>query len=320
MNLKEEPQLVQDITFAIDNDRYMWMPIWGEPRTGKTTLALLLMFKVYKDWDDVLEAVIFDLNGLLYKMQKGIPKLFPTVVKPVHMRVPILLWDDFAAKSGKAQTQHERAWDVFKGAFDTLGTRIAVILATMVNPRSPTEQLLQKYTHEILVNINEDGKRLYKYDKCSSQQDFRGWRSRQSKSWLEAQEFGRVPLDVFKQYDATRTSLVDEVYVSMQDAMAEDTIDRLMKRVQPIDYDLLFLIRQGGLASYMKVKRKLGVEGTQAIIRCKARGLVTPVRRDETNYYYDVTDLGLELLKAKTEQDDATLPIEPIKLVKTVKI
>jgi len=315
--MKKEPQLVKDIIFAIDNDRYMWMPIWGEPRTGKTTLALLLMFKVYKDWDDVLEAVIFDLNGLLYKMQKGIPKLFPTITKPTHMRVPILLWDDFAAKSGKAQTQHERAWDVFKGAFDTLGTRIAVILATMVNPRSPTEQLLQKYTHEILVTINEDGKRLYKYDKCSSQQDFRGWRSRQNKAWLEAQEFGKVPLDVFKQYDEMRTSLVDEVFVSMQDAMTEDTMDRLMKRVQPFDFELLRKIKQDGLLSWMKVKRGLGDVGLKALTRCKSRGLITQIHKRGTYYLYDLTGLGLDLLKAKDELDTTenhVKHVEPVEL------
>ncbi|MCK4478436.1 hypothetical protein KAU88_07930 [Candidatus Bathyarchaeota archaeon] len=303
MSLKDQPKLVQDIIFAIDNDRYMWMPIWGEARTGKTTLALLLMFKVYQDWDKVLGAVIFDLNGLLYKMQKGEPALFPTVVKPVHMRVPILLWDDFAAKSGKAQTQHERAWDVFKGAFDTLGTRISVLLATMVNPRSPTEQLLQKYTHEILIHIREDGKRVYKYDKCRMQQDFVGWRSRQRKRWLESQVFGKVPLDVFKQYDEMRTSLVDEVFVSMQDAMAEDTIDRLMKRVQPIDYELLFLIEQSGMVNYRGIMKSLGNSGKQSLTRCKARGLVTPVRRSQSYYVYDITDLGLDLLKSKQVQD-----------------
>ena len=303
MNLKEEPALVQDIVFSVDNDRYMWMPIWGEPRTGKTTLALLLMFKVYKDWDKVLEAVIFDLNGLLYKMQKGIPQLFPTVTKPTHMRVPILLWDDFAAKSGKAQTQHERAWDVFKGAFDTLGTRIAVILATMVNPRSPTEQLLQKYTHEVLVQIDSDGKRYYKYDKCKSQQDFSGWRSRQNKAWLETQKFGKVPLDVFKQYDEMRTSLVDEVFVSMQDAMSEDTIGKLMKRVLPVDFKLLFLIRQEGLINYKKIKTRLGADGIRGITRCKARGLITPLRKGRTYYNYDITDLGIDLLKTHLEEE-----------------
>ena len=249
MNLKQEPRIVQDICYTINNDRYIWMPIWGEARTGKTTLALLIMFKVYQDWDKVLGAIIFNLNGLLYKMRKGEPTLFPTLTKPTHMRVPILLWDDFAAKSGKAQTQHERAWDIFKGAFDTLGTRLGVLLATMVNPRSPTEQILQKYTHEVLVEIGESGKRIYKYDKCKAQQDFYGWRSRQRKHWLEEQEFGKVPLEVFAQYDEMRTSLVDEVFVSMEDAMVEDTIDRLMRRVQPIDLQLLRLIK-GNFINY----------------------------------------------------------------------
>jgi len=187
-NIKEEPRIVQDIWHEINNDGYMWMPIWGEARSGKSTMALMLLYKVYKDWDDVLGAIVFNLNDLLHKMRKGEPRLFPTVTKPTHMRLPIVLWDDFAARSGKAQTQHERAWDIFKGAFDTLGTRMAVLVATMVNPRSPTEQILQKYTHEILVEKLSDGTRVYKYDKCKVQQDFHGWSARQNKDWQEIQE------------------------------------------------------------------------------------------------------------------------------------
>jgi len=79
--------------------------------------------------------------------------LFPTVTKPCHMRVPVLLIDDFAAQCGKAKTQHEKVWDLFKGSFDTLGTRIGVLLATMIEPTSPTEQLLLKYTHEVKIDV-----------------------------------------------------------------------------------------------------------------------------------------------------------------------
>jgi len=296
--LEDEPQVVQDIIHRVDNDLYMWIPIWGEARTGKSTLAMSLMYKVYKDWDDVLGAIVFDLNGLLYKIRKGEPKLFPTQTEPRHMRVPIVLWDDFAAKGGKAQTQHEKAWDLFKGSFDTLGTRLGVLLATMVNPRSPTQQLLEKYTHEIMVTLGPSHTRLFKYDKCKSQQDFYGWKARQNKEWLEEQEFGRVPLDVFKQYDEMRTDLVDEVLVSMQDAMVEDTLGRLMKRVEAVDYQLIGLIKQKGPIHHRIVTTTFGEKGRKALTRCKARGLITPVRRGQAYYVYDVTDLGLDLLNA----------------------
>lgn len=298
MNIQEQPQIVKDLWYMVNYDRYAWIPIWGEARSGKTTLALLLMYKIYLDWDDVLAAIIFNLSQLIYKMRKGKPRLFPTLTKPVHMRIPVLLWDDFAAHSGKAQTQHEKAWDKFKGAFDTLGTRIGVLLATMVNPRSPTQQIMEKYTHEVLVEFGSNGKRIYKYDKCKQQQDYYGWKTRQNKDWLEQQEFGKVPLDVFTQYDEMRTSLVDEVFVSMEDSMAEDTIEGLKKKVEQVDLQLLRLIKQRGPIHYHKLKDELGQFGKKALIRCKARQLVTPVRRSETYYVYDLTSLGFDLLRS----------------------
>jgi hypothetical protein len=78
-------------------------------------------------------------NVSVYELQKGIPERVPTR-NGLHMRVPLLIWDDFGAHSNKAKTQHERGWDTFKGAFDTLGTKLGVLLANMVNPTEPTQQ------------------------------------------------------------------------------------------------------------------------------------------------------------------------------------
>lgn len=312
MDMQEEPKLIQDIWNTINNDGYAWIPVWGEGRCGKTTLAMLIMFKIYKDWDDVLGAITFDLTGAIYRMKKGLPRLFPTVIKPIHMRVPILTMDDFAAKGGKAKTQHEKAWDLFKGGFDTLGTRIGVILATMINPRSPTQQLMEKYTHEIYVQRVSDDVRVYKYDKCSSEQDYSGWHSRLDKDWKETQEFGKVPLDVYKQYDEMRMSLVDEVFEGIEEQMVEDSLSQILKRIEPIDIDLLNLIKQLGPVYDRKIKEQLGSRYRQAMIRCKNRSLVTPIRRKGHYYHYDITDLGLEVLKAVNESEKSEISVKNI--------
>jgi len=312
MNLGKEPVLVRDLWHIINNDSYAWIPVWGEGRCGKTTLAMLLMFKIYKDWDDVLGAISFDLVGTIYRMKKGLPRLFPTVTKPCHMRVPVLLMDDFAAKGGKAKTQHEKAWDLFKGGFDTLGTRIGIIFATMINPRSPTQQLMEKYTHEIKVERISDDKRIYKYDKCSQEQDYKGWRNRLKKDWKETQEFGEVPLDVYKQYDEVRTSLVDEVFENIEDQMVEDSVPKILARIDKVDIHLLSFIRQVGPVYDKKVKQELGANYRQAMVRCKARSLVTPIRGKGHYYHYDITDLGLEVLKALGESEKSEISVKNI--------
>jgi len=312
MMREDEPLLIQDLWQIIDNDSYAWIPIWGDGRCGKTTLAMLLMFKIYKDWDDVLGAISFDLVGTIYRMKKGLPRLFPTRKQPVHMRVPVLLMDDFAAKGGKAKTQHEKAWDLFKGGFDTLGTRIGVIFATMINPRSPTQQLMEKYTHEIKVVRITDDLRIYKYDRCSQEQDYRGWRNRLKKDWKETQEFGKVPLDVYKQYDEVRTSLVDEVFETIEDQMVEDSVPRILARIDKVDIHLLNFIRQAGPVYDHKLQQELGKKYKQAMTRCKARSLVTPIRKRGHYYHYDITDLGLEVLKAISKSEKSEISVQKI--------
>lgn len=314
LKLEEQPKVVRDFWRIVNNDEYAWIPIWGEGRCGKTTLAMILMYSLYKDWDDVLNAVIFNLGQLLYKLRKGEPRLFPTITKPCHMRVPILLVDDFAAQCGKAKTQHEKAWDIFKGSFDTLGTRVGILLASMIEPTSPTEQLLLKYTHEIKVEKMGQNQRLYKYDRCIRQQDFKGWKHRQKKSWLEEQEFGKVPIDVYKQYDEMRMALVEEVIVSVEDSIAEDSVGYILKRISPIERKLLERIREHGPISHQQLSNEMGKLGQAALAHCKARGLIVPSRKGVRYYVYDLTDLSLDVLKALEEEPEKAKLLQPIKV------
>jgi len=110
---------------------------------------------------------------------------------------------------------------------------------------------------------------------------------------------------VYKQYDEMRMSLVDEVFVSMQDQMSEDTIGNLIKRIEPVDYQLLRLIKDIGPIHHHKLKDEFGDIGKKALVRCKARGLIVPRRKSSAYYVYDITDLALDLLKScevKTSQ------------------
>lgn len=285
------PQIVQDVLDAIYNDSWMYVVVWGPPRCGKSTFCMDLMHYVYKDWNKTLEANVFNLSQLLYKMKHGIPEKWPTR-NGLHNRVPIFNWDDFAAHSGKAKTQHERSWDVFKGAFDTLGTKIGVLLANMVSPRSPTQQLQEKYTHEVWIYK----KGHYKYDRVKWRQDYRGWKAEMHKDWIDDSTFDQISMPTFKQYDSLRMDLADEVLQVVEDSLVDTHMDTLVKRVKPVDLDLLRLIQQRGLIHGKTIATP---EMKEALIRCKARGLVSPVRIKGQYYKYDITDLGLTLLEEK---------------------
>jgi len=291
--MKYSNVLIRDLFDIIHNDKYAWIVCWGPPRYGKSSLCLLLGFWIYRDWDKVLNCVVFNLNQLLYKIEHGIPERWPTR-NQLHNRIPLVIWDDFATHSGKAKTQHERSWDIFKGAFDSLGVKMGVLIANMVTPSTPTLQLTEKYSHELYVYSRGH----VKYDRVKHQQDYYNFRTRQNKEWLCDFEFDQVPRDVFKQYDELRCSLADEVLVSIKDVMATTEVETIVKRIKPTDENLLRFIDDKGRTYSKKILSELGPEGKDALVRLKARGLIVP-RRESAHYYkYDVTDLGLSVLEA----------------------
>jgi len=314
MKWDETPSVVQDMLSNIDNDLYMWIVIWGEPRTGKSMLGLLMLYWIYRDWKKVLNAITFNLSQTVYKIKHGLPELWPTR-NGLHMRIPAILWDDFGAHSNKASTQHDPTWDKFKGGFDVLATKVGVLMATMVEPTEPTQQLQNKYTHELWCYTRG----RCKYDRYHAQQDYRGFKARGRKMWIDDFEFGIIPEEVFKEYDQMRQALADEVLVSIEDTMIESHLEYLIRRLEPVDYDLMKMIRTYGPIYHRKVYEEFGEELGKAILtRLKSRGIVSPIRDPETGYSkYDMNEIGFEILKVqetKQENTKSTLSTPSIEL------
>lgn len=291
--MTNQNKLVKDMFDIINNDLYAWFCVWGPPRTGKSNLCLLLSYWVYKDWDDVLNSIVFNLNGLLYKLENGEPRLYPTYNK-LHNRIPLLVLDDYGVHCNKAKTQYERGWDLFKGGFDALGTMLGILIANMVSPAEATQQLADKYTHEIFVHRRG----CAKYDKVHQEQDFSSWRARQKKEWLLEFTFNEIPLDVFKQYDEMRTGLAKEVLFNINEVIAVNEVETILKRLQKPDIKLLNLLNSKGPTYKLAIEKELHDETDDCLTRMKAKGLIVP-KREGVNYYkYVLTDLGFNALEA----------------------
>lgn len=288
-------QLFEDVRTAVDDDGYMWVVIWGPPRSTKTTLAGWVLYSLYRDWDKVLNAFGYNLSDIMYRIKHGLPERWSTLNK-LHMRVPGLNWDDFGSFSNKAATQHIEAWDHVKGGWDVLATRIAVLLATMVDPTEPTLQLQNKYTHEVQVL----SKGVYKYDKVDWKQDFRGWKTRVKKTFIEQNTFDPWPETVYRQYDETRMGLVDMVFQHIEDSISANQIEWVLKVCKPIDMQLLQMISDRGPIFYQSMA-ELGEESKTALVRCKARNLIVPIHQGGGYYKYDITPLGFDVLAAHSK-------------------
>jgi hypothetical protein len=300
-------KLLNDIWNAILEDSWMWISVWGPNRTGKSTLCMQLSYDVYKDWDKVLQSVTWNLTGLRYKMKKGEPSRLLTR-NMLHNRVPLLILDDFGATSNKAKTQHDMAWDIFKGSFDTYSTKIAVVIANMLIPSEPTYQLYQKYTHEVFVYSRGQAK----YDTVRWEQDFSGWQARQDKEWLQDFDFDKIPDHVYKQYDEMRCSVADELDQQVEDAMVDNITTTVLKRLLPIDIELMETIEQKGQVKYDFLHLDCNDKYHDALIRCKARNIIVPIRK-QTRYWYDLTDFGFQALQSWRQMQNlqATIPNMP---------
>lgn len=286
----DAPHVVHDMWEAILGDSWMNIVIWGQPRTGKTTLQMLLAYWIYKDWDAVLRSFVYNLSGILYNMEHGIPTRILTK-NGLHRRVPVIMPDDWGAHGNKAKTQHEPAMDIFKGAIDTYGTQIAVFLSSMGNPNSLTQQLQEKYTHEIYVHSKGEAK----YDVIDWQQNFGGWQPRRKKVWHDSFDFGLVPMDVYKEYDENRLRLVQQLNQLIKDAMVDGESYRLLRRLDNEDIEFLFDLRSKGKITWDYVA---STDSTEIAKRCTARSLIVPVKKPNVSTrYYDLTDYGFEILK-----------------------
>jgi hypothetical protein len=308
-----KPKVVEDIWDAIYNDEWMWLCTWGKNRKGKSTLAMQLAYEVYQDWDQVLQSIVWNLGQLKYKIKNGLPKTILTR-NGLHNRVPVLIPDDFGATSNKAKTQHELAWDIFKGAIDTYSTRVAVLLGTMLQPSEPTFQIYQKFTHELWVYA----KGRAKYDEVDWQQDFKGWQARQNKNWIDSFTFEPLPSDVYKQYDEMRCSIADELDQQIDDIIMDTQTAVTLKRLQPDDIGLMELIEAKGQVQYDVLYTTYGNKYHNALVRCKARSLVVPIRK-QTSYWYDLTTFGFQVLEArrqaqKEEEDKAKVPLKTLNI------
>ena len=168
---------------------------------------------------------------------------------------------------------------------------IAVFLSSMGNPNALTQQLQEKYTHEIYVQ----SKGQAKYDVIDWQQNFGGWQPRRKKTWHDSFDFGLTPMDVYKQYDEHRLVLVDHLNQLIKDAMVDSEAYRMLRRLDDKDITFLSDLREKGMVTRDYVTSK---KWNDIAKRCSARSLIIPTKKvGKTTQYYDLTDFGIEILR-----------------------
>jgi len=302
----------KDVHKAIYYNKWMFCPTWGPPGTGKTNFCMQVAQKHYHDWDLVLGCFFFQLGGLIHNLSTGTPIRVETRTLIKQSRVPVLIGDDWGAHGNKASTRTNPAFDILKGAWDTLRTKVGCIFITMNQTGAITQQIAAKYTHELQITDELDGNIGYaKYQKVSWLPDYRGYNTRIRKTLTSHFEFDvtKVPADVYREYDERRRALVDEQFVLMQDAIANTLTADVLRRIDNIDMELLELVQKHTKESIGISRKYFYKPENQALYEringACARGLILSVRKkdlvcnkDTQSYYYVITPFGEDVIEA----------------------
>lgn len=298
--------LLKRVHRAVHTDDWMFICCWGPNRKGKTTLAGNVSFSVYRDWDKVLESILFQVGQFFYKIKAGQPERW-TPKGAFHPRVPLLIWDDMAVHMNKAVSQYDISVDYFKGYFQAVATDLGCLIGTMLVPTGITLQLVEVYTHELYVG----SKGHYKFDTSRWLQSYRGWDVTSHKQWMESGTFKEWPRDVYKEYSEVRAALTQEMKIKIHDYMTSE-VPYIIKRLPRESIAILETLHGRGPMDQSMVKRRFeDVCGdyTAALANLKARDLIVSSRR-EKRYLFDLTELGLEVIKVLQAQDGEA-PAEP---------
>ncbi len=114
----------------IFDDSYTDVIIEGERRIGKTVYALMVMYEIYQDWDEVFKNIAFSLHDFINLLQE---------IRRDGLRRPCVLFDDAGVSAGAAvYNLDQELYNYFKGLMDTVGTITKAVICT-----SPDSNLIK---------------------------------------------------------------------------------------------------------------------------------------------------------------------------------
>jgi hypothetical protein len=199
--------LLEEIKRCAREDSFIFAPIWGKMRRGKSSLGMWLLYYIYGSWDEALRHLVFTLPDVM--------EMFIQARKEKR-EIPLLVWDDIAVHGGKRTKSGEKFFRSFSELFDAVGTVCHGLLATCIRPDDTVPALRQKYLGEVVVEprgffryISYDWRLAYY---LPAQPYF-------VKILVEEANFSAVPDEVYARYKQERNRLLDIKMAEVYDMM-----------------------------------------------------------------------------------------------------
>lgn len=113
-----------------------------------------------------------------------------------------------------------------------------------------------------------------------------------------------------------RMSLVDELNILIKSRIAENELERTLKRLNNKDASFMTLVyNKGELSKDALYSSPDAIQWRESLNKLKAFNVMVPIRKNN-NYWYGFTDFGIEVMQALDLQAKAQ---EPNKLKQELK-
>jgi hypothetical protein len=193
---------------AAREGKYATVGLWGEQGSGKSSRLLAQGHWIYKDWDHVLDSIVFKPMELKSKL-KSIP---------MGQRYPWLGWDDVSVHfTSNAFRSDLDAYEAIDKVWASLRVKASVVSLTIPHIGRLAKNLKDYISHEVYIGPNQ----MLQVQRIVKLQSFNKMAPELFKILIEKpHKFNLfdVPKDVFKEYWQRRLELTEEALDMMDDA------------------------------------------------------------------------------------------------------
>jgi len=202
--------LARYLRYAVNEEGFECVVVWGKPGTGKSNLARRFLYNIYGDWDRVLRYTVTGIDEMLSIVQEWRTSL----EKPMA----ILLDDISRVLSRQLWQENWRLYIAFSKALQVIRSLFNVIVVTVPDMRFVPEPIMNMQTFEVHVTPRH----TYYVQRIVKVPDvYNPRRSFSYKYLIEVNKFDLQdePYDVFKRYRVRREGMAFDAMKEVEEAM-----------------------------------------------------------------------------------------------------
>jgi hypothetical protein len=200
------------LLFAAREGRYATVCVWGEQGSYKSNRLLQQGYWIYKDWDMVLDNLVFKPLELKAKLK----------ALPMGQRYPWIGWDDvgvhYTSSTFRINIDEYSAIDA---VWASLRVKCSVVTLTIPNISRLARNLKDNVSHECYLGPNA----MEQVQRIVRLQSFKQMEAETFKVLIERGPFEpyKVPRDVFSEYWERRLVLTEEALDLMDEVTGPES-------------------------------------------------------------------------------------------------